>query len=73
MTFVLVGRSVKEQLESLLSRALDALRAEGLDLPDVVTPQVSRAKDRVHGDFASNIAMQLAKPVGLPPVYSPSV
>lgn len=58
---------MKEQLESLLSRALDILRAEGLGLPDGVVPQVSRAKDRAHGDFASNIAMQLAKPAGLPP------
>ena len=62
-----MGRSVKEQLESLLSRALDALRAEGLSLPDTVAPQVARAKDRAHGDFASNIAMQLAKPAGLAP------
>ncbi|MEW5973413.1 MAG: arginine--tRNA ligase [Pseudomonadota bacterium] len=58
---------MKEQLESLLSRALVILRAEGLGLPDGVVPQVSRAKDRAHGDFASNIAMQLAKPAGLAP------
>lgn len=58
---------MKEQLESLLSRALDTLRAEGLGLPDGIAPQVSRAKDRAHGDFASNIAMQWAKPTGLPP------
>ncbi|MGK0673556.1 MAG: arginine--tRNA ligase [Halothiobacillaceae bacterium] len=58
---------MKEQLESLLSRALDTLRAEGLGLPESVAPQVFRAKDRAHGDFASNIAMQLAKPAGLPP------
>ncbi|TQV65345.1 MAG: arginine--tRNA ligase [Halothiobacillaceae bacterium] len=58
---------MKEQLEHLVSRALDALRAEGLPLPENISPQLTRAKDRGHGDFASNIAMQLAKPLGMAP------
>jgi len=58
---------VKEQLESLLSRALETLRGEGLALPETIQPHVARAKDRTHGDFASNIAMQLAKPLGMAP------
>ncbi|MEW6444774.1 MAG: arginine--tRNA ligase [Pseudomonadota bacterium] len=58
---------MKEQLESLLSRALETLRGEGLNLPGSIQPVLTRAKDRTHGDFASNIAMQLAKPLGMAP------
>ncbi len=58
---------MKDQLESLLLTALETLRGEGLAIADDVMPQLVRAKDRAHGDFACNIAMQLAKPLGLAP------
>lgn len=58
---------MKDQLESLLLSALESLRAEGLAVPEGVVPQLTRAKDRAHGDFACNIAMQLAKPLGMAP------
>ena len=58
---------MKDQLESLLLSALESLRAEGLAVPDGVLPLLTRAKDRAHGDFACNIAMQLAKPLGMAP------
>ena len=61
------GFVVKDQLESLLLSTLESLRAEGLSVPDGVQPQLVRAKDRAHGDFACNIAMQLAKPLGMAP------
>ncbi|MEW5838446.1 MAG: arginine--tRNA ligase [Pseudomonadota bacterium] len=58
---------MKNQLENLFLSALEALRAEGLAVPEGVVPQLTRAKDRAHGDFACNVAMQLAKPLGLAP------
>jgi len=38
-------------------------------LPEGLTPaiQVENARDKTHGDFASNIAMMLAKPAGMKP------
>ncbi len=58
---------MKDQLESLLLSALESLRAGGLAVPEGVVPVLTRAKDRAHGDFACNIAMQLAKPLGMAP------
>ena len=62
------GFPVKEKIESLLAQALDALKSQGA-LPAGLAPAVvvSRTKDRAHGDFACNLAMQLAKPMGIPP------
>lgn len=57
-----------EQLIELIRRALDAINADGeasLDVPvDIV---VERPKNKEHGDYASNIAMRLAKPAGMNP------
>ncbi|MFP3336051.1 arginine--tRNA ligase, partial [Pseudomonas sp. SIMBA_064] len=38
-------------------------------LPDGLSPaiQVENARDKTHGDFASNIAMMLAKQAGMKP------
>ena len=54
---------MKEQLEQLLTDAVAALQAAG-DLPADITPDVmiERTRDRSHGDFASNLAMTLARP-----------
>ena len=62
------GFPVKEKIESLLAQALDALNSQGA-LPAGLAPAVvvTRTKDRAHGDFACNLAMQLAKPMGIPP------
>jgi arginyl-tRNA synthetase len=53
---------MKHQLESLLDQALQQLRQKG-DLPtDIATEaKVERARDRQHGDFASNVAMTMTK------------
>ncbi len=52
---------MKQQIETLIKSALHQLQASG-DLPDVNTiVQVEATKDKQHGDFASNIAMLLAK------------
>lgn len=59
---------MKEQLENLIAQALESLKQQGI-LPAEVEPrvQVTRTKDESHGDFASNIAMMLAKPCGKNP------
>ena len=57
---------MKENIESLLNQALDQLFNNGLIETRPVL-QVSRSKDATHGDFTSNIAMMLAKPIGRPP------
>ncbi|MBZ2189290.1 arginine--tRNA ligase [Alcanivorax sp. JB21] len=59
---------MKEQIISLVETALDTLRQRG-DLPDQPRPpvQVERTRDKQHGDFATNIALMLAKPAGRKP------
>lgn len=54
---------VKSLIEKQLATALAVLQADGT-IPSDVTPtiSVSRTKDPSHGDFASNLAMMLAKP-----------
>ena len=59
---------LKSELERLLADALASLTG-GL-LPHAVDPawiNVERARDASHGDYASNIALRLAKSVGRPP------
>lgn len=53
---------MKEQVSLLIQQALATLRSEGFlpaDLPAHI--QIDHCKDKNHGDFASNIAMTLAK------------
>ncbi len=58
---------MKEHIEHLVKMALKQLQDAG-DLP--VIPafiQIDNTKDKTHGDFASNIALILAKPAGKKP------
>ncbi|HTN30824.1 MAG TPA: arginine--tRNA ligase [Pseudomonas sp.] len=59
---------MKDSIRHLIQQALDRLIADGV-LPAGLTPsiQVENTKDKSHGDFASNIAMMLAKPAGMKP------
>ena len=59
---------MKEKLAQLLTDAVSALQAAG-DLPADITPDVmiERTRDRSHGDFASTLAMTLAKPARAKP------
>jgi len=60
---------LKEQVAALFVQALDAL-AEGDDgLPSMrdVKVGIERTRDPAHGDFACNLAMALAKQVGMKP------
>ncbi|MES2817785.1 MAG: arginine--tRNA ligase [Pseudomonadota bacterium] len=59
---------MKDSIRHLIQQALTRLAAEGV-LPEGLSPaiQVENTKDKSHGDFASNIALMLAKPAGLKP------
>lgn len=59
---------MREQLEALLTAAIDTLIANGT-LPATVTPRIvlDRPRDKSHGDFATNLALMLAKPAGMNP------
>ena len=54
---------MKAEIAKLLSEAIANCQATGT-LPSDITPeiQVDRARDSKHGDFATNLAMTLAKP-----------
>jgi arginyl-tRNA synthetase len=53
---------MKKRLENLLHGAVSVLKANGELPPDIdPTIMVERARDAQHGDFASNLAMTLAK------------
>ena len=59
---------MKAQLIKIIQTALTDLIQQGklpeIDLPEI---QIERTKDKLHGDFACNIAMMLAKPTKINP------
>jgi len=54
---------MKKKLEVLLRLAVETLKSDGA-LPQDVEPSINidHSKDPLHGDFASNLALMLAKP-----------
>ena len=63
-------RVTPEQLSDTIVHVLNALADEGsLTLPDGVPASVvvERPKVREHGDYATNVALQLGKKAGMPP------
>jgi arginyl-tRNA synthetase len=59
---------LKTELENLLATALEALRGKLLDAPvERGWINVERTRDAQHGDYASNIALRLAKSAGRKP------
>ncbi len=53
---------MKQQIQQLISQALAQIATEGVIPEDAIPePIIERARDSQHGDFASNIAMMLAK------------
>ncbi|NOQ63306.1 MAG: arginine--tRNA ligase [Methyloprofundus sp.] len=59
---------MKQKLESLLLHTVNALKSDGIiehDFNPKIT--IERARDQQHGDFASNLAMMLAKPAKMNP------
>ncbi|TAA46834.1 MULTISPECIES: arginine--tRNA ligase [Corallincola] len=59
---------MKAHIEQLLSQTVEILKSEQV-IPAEVTPriQVDRARDKSHGDLATNLAMMLAKPAKMNP------
>ncbi|MDD2724909.1 MAG: arginine--tRNA ligase [Methylovulum sp.] len=54
---------MKQKIEELLRQAVNTLKTEGVLEQDMAAQiVVERARDAQHGDFASNLAMMLAKP-----------
>ena len=59
---------LKQEIEQLLSAAVTRLTGTLLPTPPAAgTIVVERTRDSANGDFASNVAMRLAKGAGLPP------
>jgi arginyl-tRNA synthetase len=54
---------MKQKIEELILQAVETLKAEGI-LGMEIIPNISieRTRDTQHGDFASNLALMLAKP-----------
>lgn len=59
---------MKNQIAQTLSQCVETLKTEA-HLPADVSPQirVDHTRDKAHGDFATNLAMMLAKPAGKKP------
>ena len=59
---------MKQKLETLIQQALETLKSEGI-IEQNVNPKITidRGRDTKHGDFASNLALMLAKPAKLNP------
>src|SRR5450759_3722000 len=54
---------MKQKIQELMLQAVETLKAEGI-LGLEITPHITieRTRDTQHGDFASNLALMLAKP-----------
>ncbi len=59
---------MKSAVQTWLNQAVESLKIQGVLPPSVtVSANITHTKDRAHGDFASNIALVVAKPAGKPP------
>jgi arginyl-tRNA synthetase len=59
---------MKQHLKELLHQSIEILKKDQILPNDVpVNIQVERTRDKQHGDYASNIAMLLAKTAGVKP------
>jgi arginyl-tRNA synthetase len=59
---------MKKKLEALIQQAVIRLKNEGVIADDIgITITLERTRDAQHGDFATNLAMLLAKPAKMNP------
>ena len=59
---------MKNHIASLVLQSLNQLSAEWTLPSDISSKiRIDRTKDKAHGDFATNVALMLAKPLGLNP------
>src|SRR5699024_4933430 len=62
------GRVTPEELKAAIAAALAAYSSSsGRDIAPPAVLVVERPKNRAHGDWASNVALQTAKTAGMPP------
>ena len=60
--------SIEDRLVDWLRRGVSAAAADlGLDASTLPVPELLAPKQKEHGDFATNVALALAKPAGRPP------
>ena len=62
------AEAMKKKIEELILQAVQTLKADGVIAQDI-TPNITidRTRDPQHGDFASNLALMLAKPANTNP------
>ena len=65
--YIATTAALKDLIATVIGEALSTLRAELPDLELPATLNVERTRDPRHGDFATNVAMVLAKKAGLAP------
>ena len=59
---------MKQQLNTLFEQAIASLKTEGIIAEDqAINLQFERTRQKEHGDFATNIALMLAKPAKMNP------
>jgi arginyl-tRNA synthetase len=59
---------MRKKLETLIQQAVATIKKEGVIAGDItVNITLERTRDAQHGDFASNLAMMLAKPANMNP------
>ncbi len=59
---------MQTKISSLIEAAIEKLQADGILSQDTGAKiQIARSKDKRHGDYACNVAMQLAKQAKMPP------
>ncbi len=59
---------IKKEIVRIVEEALEGCRKEGVIPRDAEVPvEISIPKQEAHGDFATNIALALAKPAGMAP------
>ena len=64
----MLGSSIEIYLKNILSKAAESIAAQkGKELPASFMVEIERPKREGQGDRSSSVAMQLAKPLGLPP------
>jgi arginyl-tRNA synthetase len=63
-----LGSGIEVYLKEILSESLaDIAAKKGKSLPEGISPEIERPKREGQGDRATSVAMQMAKPMGLPP------
>jgi arginyl-tRNA synthetase len=59
---------MKKKIEELILQSVDTLKSDGVLAQEIIpTINIDRTRDPQHGDFASNLALTLAKQVGTNP------